>query len=227
MDSDGSGPHDKPLVAAPPKVSRALRSLAWAAGLGAVSGVVTVGIGSRIVMRVIALADSSTDGTFTDAEATVGEFSIEGSLSLFPLGIGAGILGGLLFLGVRRWLPVPTKWKGAAYGLLTLLTVGNLLFDPSNADFQIFEPVLLVVALFTALFFVNGLLLGWLMQRFHPEPAYEPRPRAARIAVGLLGAVCLLGGFAYVGGILGMVEDQGTCLRAAGGGNGCALPANP
>jgi hypothetical protein len=204
---------------------RATRPIRWAVLLGSLAGLVVAGGGSRIAMRLIALADPSTDGTFTDARATVGEFTMEGTLSLFALGAVAGAMGGLLYLGIRRWLPVPAAWNGFAYSVLTLLTVGNLLFDPSNVDFRIFEPVLLVVALFSVLFFINGLALAGLMDRFHPEPDYRNRPRATAAVTVALGAVCLVGAFGYVGGILGMVEDEGSCQRAVGGGEGCAVPA--
>ena len=50
----------------------------------------------------------------------------------------------------RGWLPVPTAWKGLTYGVVTLLTVGQLQFDRANPDFQIFEPVLMVLALLAA-----------------------------------------------------------------------------
>lgn len=205
---------------------RATLPLRWAVGLGALSGFVAAGVGSRVVMKLIALADPSTEGTFTDAEATVGDFTVAGTLSLLVLGTIAGIMGGLVYLGVRRWLPVPPAWKGVAFGVLTLTTVGNVLIDAGNVDFQIFAPVLLVVALFSALFLVNGLLLAELMARYHPEPAYAHRPWASRAAAGVIVIVCVVGIIGFVGGTLGMIEDQGTCLRAAGGGNGCAVLAD-
>jgi hypothetical protein len=132
-------------------------------------------------------------------------------------------MGGALYLGLRRWLPVPAAWKGSAYGVVTLLTVGHLLFDTHNADFQIFEPVVMVIALFSVLFFINGFILAPLMQRFHPEPAYRPSVRVSRVATGVIAVVCLLGIIGYADTIPQMVNDEGTCLSAAGGGNGCAV----
>lgn len=176
-------------------------------------------------MRLIAASDSSTDGTFTDSKATVGEFTAGGTFSLLMLGTLAGILSGLLYLGLRRWLPVPAPWNGIAWAALTLVTVGNILFDPGNADFQIFEPVLLVVALFSVLFVVNGVLLGWLMERFHPEPGYSHRPRVSRAVGAVLVGVTAIGAMVFIGSTLGLLEDEGTCLRAVGGGEGCAVRA--
>ena len=95
-------------------------------------------------MRIIALANPDSDGVLTDAEATVGDITFDGTVGLLFLGTVAGIMGGAVYLGLRRWLPVPAAWKGLTYGIVSLLTVGHLLFDTHNADFQIFEPVLFI-----------------------------------------------------------------------------------
>jgi hypothetical protein len=197
--------------------------LRWATALGALAGLVSAGVGSRVVMRVIALFDPSADGATTDAEATVGEITFGGTLNLLLLGAIAGVMGGLAYLGVRRWLPVPAAWRGLAYGVVTLMTVGQLLFDRNNADFQIFEPVLLVIALFSLLFLINGLILVPLLDRFHPEPAYPPSLRVSRALAGVLALVCLLGFAAHAVTTVQMIDDEGSCLSARGGGAGCAV----
>jgi len=190
---------------------------------GAIAGLISAGVGSRVVMRIIALADPDTDGANTDAEASVGEITFGGTIELLILGTIAGVMGGVLYLGVRRWLPVPAGWKWLAYAVLTLLTVGQLLFDTHNADFQIFEPVVLVIALFSVLFLVNGLIVSALVDRFHPEPAYRSSLRVSRAVAGVLVIVCLLGITAYADTVPQMIDEQGSCLSAKGGGNGCAV----
>jgi hypothetical protein len=174
-------------------------------------------------MRFIALADPETDGRFTDAEATVGEFTFGGTVELAVLGTIAGVIGGALYLGMRRWLPGSSGWRGLAYGAFTLLTVGQLLFDRNNADFEIFERVLLVIALFSVLFFVNAFIVSGLVDRFRPEPAYEPSARVSRTVTGVIALVCVLGFAAHAITTVQMVDDQGTCLSAKGGGAGCAV----
>ena len=207
-------------------IARSIRPLGFAIGSGAIAGIVSAGLGARIVMKLIALIDPSTEGAFTDAEATVGEFTFEGTIQFFVLGAILGGISGLVYLGLRTWLPVPPAWRGAAFGALTLVTVGQPLFDPANVDFQIFEPVLVVVALFATLFFVNGILLAMILDRWHPEPGYPRSPRVPRIAGAAIGLVFILGALLFAGGTIGMIEDQGTCLSAVGRGNGCAVPAD-
>jgi hypothetical protein len=190
---------------------------------GALCGLISAGIGSRVVMRIITLLNEDRDGVMTDASATVGDVSLSGTLGLLLLGTVFGVLGGLLYLGVRRWLWVPKAWRGLAFGVLTMVTVGQPLFDPANVDFQIFEPVLVVLGLFAMLFLVNGLLLAPLMGRIHPEPTYAESSRVPKIA-GVVLALAALAGLAVTAGTLQtMVDDAGTCFSAAGGGEGCAV----
>jgi hypothetical protein len=174
-------------------------------------------------MRVITLLNDDRRGVTTDASATVGEVSLEGTISLLALGTIAGVLGGLLYLGLRRWLWVPPAWRGVAFGAVTLVTVGQPLFDPANVDFQIFEPVLAVFALFAALFFINGMVLAPLFDRIHPEPRYASGRRVPRIAAGAVALVFVLGFVLLASTVVTMVEDEGTCYSAAGGGEGCAV----
>ena len=198
----------------------------WAVALGALSGVISAGVGARLVMRIIALANPDRDGVFTDAEATVGDVTFGGTMNLLLLGTVAGVMGGAVYLGLRRWLPVPATWKGLAYGIFSLLTVGQLLFDTHNADFQIFEPVVMVIALFSVLFLFNGLILGTLVGRFHPEPEYRPSLRVSRAVTGVIVAVCLLGIVAHAITTVQMINDEGSRVSAVGGGGGCAVPAS-
>jgi hypothetical protein len=190
---------------------------------GALAGFISAGVGSRVVMRIIAVLNDDRDGVTTDASATVGEISFGGTMSLLMLGVIAGVLGGLLYLGLRRWLWVPPAWRGLAFGSVTLLTVGHLLFDTANVDFQMFEPVVVVVALFATLFLINGLLLVPLADRIHPEPAYAGGTRVPRAAAGVIALVSLVGLIGMVHTFRTMIDDAGTCYSAAGGGEGCAV----
>jgi hypothetical protein len=141
------------------------------------------------------------------------------------LGTALGVVGGAVYVGVRRWLPVPAAWHGVAYGIVSPLTVGNVLIDSHNVDFQIFEPVLLVVALFAALFLVNGLIVAALADRFHHEPAYRPSLRMSRAVAGIIAAACVSGAVIMSLSVAQMIDDEGTCLSAAEGG-GCAVRAS-
>src|SRR3990172_3266019 len=96
---------DFPDTALPPSrfrsAWRASGPMRWAVALGALSGVISAGLGARVVMRIIALANPARDGVFTDAEATVGDITFDGTMNLLLLGTIAGIMGGAAYLGLR------------------------------------------------------------------------------------------------------------------------------
>lgn len=202
---------------------RATGPLRGAVVAGAIAGFISAGVGSRVVMRIIALMNDDRTGAKTDASAIVGDISFGGTMSLLVLGTIAGVLGGLLYLGLRRWLWVPAGWRGVAFGVVTLMTVGVPLFDTANVDFQIFEPVLAVIGMFAALFLLNGVLLAPLLERIHPQPPYSDGVVAPRAAAGIILVVTLLGAAVMAGTVASMIEDEGTCYTAVGGGEGCAV----
>ena len=119
--------------------------------LGAfLAGVLTIGAGGRLMMRVLA-ATSSDDvqGLRTEADEIVGEVSVGGSMFLIVVvGIGAAVVGLALFSALRRWLPD----RSLAAGLVGVSIGAGLLVRPAgllsstNSDFTLLTPVALAVA---------------------------------------------------------------------------------
>jgi hypothetical protein len=210
----------------PSKIWRGSGPLRGAAVAGAIAGFFAAGVGSRVVMRVIAIVDSDSEGAGTDSGFTVGDATLSGTLNLLVFGAVLGIAGGLVYLGLRRWLFVPHWLRGATFGVVTLLTIGNVLFDTHNPDFQIFEPVVLVMVLFASLFFVNGLILASLADRIHPEPEYRPGRFVPWIATGAIAVVALFGLTGIAESFSTMIDDAGTCLSVLEPGSGCGVLAS-
>lgn len=128
------------------------RTLAVGALSGAVAGAIAGGIGGRIAMRISAIAaEERFQGTLTDADETVGEITAGGTIFLAILGVGAGALGGLLYLGVRRWLADAGPGRGLVFGLLLLATFGSAIIEVDNPDFHRFGPPLLNISMFAAI----------------------------------------------------------------------------
>src|SRR5438132_4312522 len=72
---------------------------------GFVAGVLIGGVGGRLAMLALRLtSDPSLHGVLTDDGFTIGRVSVE---TLFLLGVtaGLGMVGGLFYLVVRRWIP--------------------------------------------------------------------------------------------------------------------------
>jgi hypothetical protein len=146
------------------------------------AGVLTIGAGGRLMMRVLA-ATSSDDvqGLQTEADETIGEVSVGGSLFLIVgIGMGAAVVGLALFTMLRRWLPD----RSLAAGLVGVAIGAGLLVRPvglltsANRDFTLVAPVALAVALCLATFVLFGATFGVLVDHLAsrwPRPGGAPR----------------------------------------------------
>jgi hypothetical protein len=132
------------------KVLRALR-LAGLLLLAEVVAGVTLGIGMRVAMRVVALTDDSPGTAFTLG----GTLGIIAAVTVLLLPVAA------LFLGVRRFLKGSPRRRGAIFGLWLVLP---LLALPAREAFEIgFVP--LNVAMFGSLFVLYGVVLSVTLHR--------------------------------------------------------------
>src|SRR3990172_5844763 len=186
----------------PLEVEPLRRSLALGTLSGFVAGLIAGGVGSRIAMRIVAITAGDADqGAITDAEATVGEITAGGTIFLLFIGGGAGALGGLLYLAVRRWLADAGRWRGLVFGLLLLATFGSPIIDADNPDFDRFGYRTLNIAMFAALFIIFGLLVAPLFERIErrlPRPSLRPSGLGSLAAHGF-GLLLMLPALTSVG----------------------------
>ncbi len=181
------------------RVRRILFLIAISLFGGLVAGLIAGGVGSRLAMRVVALLAPARDqGTLTDADAVVGTFSFEGTLFLVGVGGTLGVLGGLLYLALRRWMPGRTIGRGLAFGALLLILFGSLIIEGGNPDFRRFVPSPVSVGLFASLFIVYGLIVAAIVERLDRRGGTPLRNRY----VGT-------GGYALiaVAGVIGLARD--------------------
>lgn len=151
------------------KVAAALGPLAGCLAAGLAVGVVIAGLGSRLVMRLLAVADPDARGSFTENGNQVGDITLGGTLGLVTfVGIPIGFLAGLIVFAVRRWLPAGQPWRGLAFSAVLLALLGGTVIDPDNIDFRLLEPAGLAIALFGLLFFAAGFWLPPLAGRWGP-----------------------------------------------------------
>jgi MFS family permease len=142
-----------------------------------ISGLLTIGAGGRLMMRVLA-ATSSDDvqGLRTEADQIIGKVSAGGSAFLIVVvGIGAAVVGLALFTTLRRWLPdrsLAAGLIGAAIGAGLLVRPLGLL-SSDNSDFTLVAPVGLAVGLCLAMLVLFGATFGVLVDRLGPR---WPRP---------------------------------------------------
>jgi hypothetical protein len=199
------------------------RALRVAMVAGAICGAFFGGVGGRIVMRIVFLMDQSTEGAQTDF-ATVGEITLGGIITLLVLSTIAGVIGGLIYLAVRRWLPWSGVARGAFFGLLMMFVPGVIAV--SEVDLQIFEPALPIYAMFVALVVLYGIAVALLVDRIHVPRAVGAGSRSALAARGL--AVLLAGGILVMAGLAtyNVYDHAGTCLSVGDDGRCAVRPSD-
>jgi hypothetical protein len=177
-----------------------LRALGGCVLAGLLVGVVVAGLGSRLVMRILAAATPEATGIFTEAGNRVGEITAGGTVALLlfvgiPVGLGAGVV----VFAVRRWIPARAPWRGLVLSLVLLAAFGTTVLEPENIDFRLLPPAGLAVGLFGALFLLAGLSLAPLADRLGPGVPRVLERRDVTLAGGVLLAVLVALGLARVG----------------------------
>lgn len=160
-----------------------------------VAGVLVIGLGGRLMMRVLAATSSpQAQGTITDMEAVVGRATLAGSVGFVVfVGVGAGMIGWLLRLVLRRWLPA----RSAVAGLVGagigagLLARSSSLLEPDSIDFVILSPDWLAVTLILGLIITFGMVLGVLTD-LSAERWPAPTSRAGWLWLAPLATVIVL-----------------------------------
>ena len=137
------------------------------------AGVVFLGIGSRIAMRVVALLNAEAKGTLTDAEQVVGAITPDGTVALvvFVGGFG-GVFAGAIWVVIRERLPERLSLRVPLGGIIATIVGSFFIIEASNADFRLFDPVVLNVAMFMMLVGLAGSATAyrdWVLQRRLPS----------------------------------------------------------
>jgi len=173
---------------------RFLRIIAIGVGAGAVSGVLVLGCGGRLVMRILAATSGDrAQGLFTEAEERVGEITFSGTFGfVIFVGIFGGIFGALVYLLVRHWLAGPAWAAGLVIGTLGLGFARLDPLDPDNVDFAILRPDWLSVLLLAFLPLLYGIVVVSMIERLgrsYPTLAWRPSAILAHVPLLALAAV--------------------------------------
>jgi hypothetical protein len=145
-------------------LTAAVRPVSAAAVAGCLAGTAIGGIGGRLAMFVLRLtSDPSLRGLKTDDDFTIGIFS---GATLFLLLVTAflGVVGGLVYLAIRPWLPAQARpWL---FGGLTGIVGGATVIRPGGIDFTALEPLGLAVAMFVVLPAAYGVAVSLIAEWF-------------------------------------------------------------
>ena len=194
-----------PAAAPTRALLRSARALGACLLAGAVAGLLVGGIGGRVVMRILAVAEEGNRGVTTDAGFVAGTFSVHGTIELVGfVTLFTGFAGGVLYALVRRWLPEQMRWRIPAWGGLLFLCSRGFPLDDSF-DFKVFGPAGLAVALFGLFPFLYAAVQVPLAERLDSYVPALFRTRAvtalglaAIAALAISGAVTLVGNLATI-----------------------------
>jgi hypothetical protein len=161
-----------------------LRCLWWLAlGIcaGSATGLLVIGAGGRLAMRLLAVTSGDdVQGRITEADEIVGEITLGGTLGFFLfVGLFGGALTGLLYVAIFRWLP-GGRARGLWYGAV-LLVVFATRIEPlrtNNEDFDLVGPAWLSLGVFGALALAQGAAVAAFAGRWSATQPLLTTPRA-------------------------------------------------
>jgi hypothetical protein len=172
------------------EIAASLRRTAIAAVASGVAGVLVGGLGSRLVMRIAAIAAPEARGLLTENGNVIGEVTLAGTIALLVVGgIGSAIVGAGAIVIFDPWLPRRTVARGLVLGGFLLAFGGSIVIDAANPDFVVLGHRMLTVVLFAALFPAFGLVASgaaaWLDRRIPAAASFSFRQWALTMIVGL------------------------------------------
>ena len=186
------------------------RPVSTAIGAGLLMGGLIGGVGGRLSMFVLRLTSApSLHGVETDDGFTIGVFS-GATLFLVIMTCVLGMLGGILYLVVRTWLPV--AWRTGLTGVFGGIVGGTAVIRPGGIDFTLLDPLPLAIVMFVGLPAIYGVAMSRLVER-RLNAEIEPRGWPASL-LGLVPLV-LLGFVGFVGLAVAVVMSMLFVLHRA------------
>ncbi|MCA9829289.1 MAG: hypothetical protein KC495_02350 [Dehalococcoidia bacterium] len=136
----------------------AIMTRAFQAGLaGTIAGVIFVGIGGRIAMRISGAINPEQAGAVTDSQNVVGDVTFGGTLTFIVFqGLLIGSLLAIVWFVVSRWIPGRMAVRIPLAACLAVLVGGSGIIDSGNVDFALLDPAWLHVAMFLGLVALAG-----------------------------------------------------------------------
>lgn len=176
------------------RVGEIVREVVLGGIAGVLGGVLVVGIGGRLFMRIVAAIDPTSLGVLTSNGNRIGEVTLEGTAFLVLIGGPLfGALGGVVWVSVAPWIP-GTGARRALTGAVIAVALGAFFVIRSDeSDFSALEPAAVVIGLLVLLIASFGFAIALIDQYLGRHvPAAESTPAWAMVAYSIILAVGLL-----------------------------------
>lgn len=173
-----------------------LRDAFRAALAAGVVGVVVLGVGGRIAMRLAALFDPAATGKLTENGNQIGAITVEGTLALLLFGgLFSGLIGAIVWVAVAPWIPGKGLRRALVVMPIAVALSSFMLVESVNPDFRILSNDPVVIAMLLGLIAAFGFVLAmsddWL-DRVLPPVARTPRMLAVVYAIAVLAGAALI-----------------------------------
>jgi hypothetical protein len=129
-------------------LARAAEVLAKVTLVGALSGVLAVGVLARFAMALLAFLNAHAAGVTSDDGFTIGQFTLYGSLQLAASGLQFGIIGAFFYLALRGLMVGPDWFRLLSISLGPAVVIGAIVVHTEGVDFRVLDPVWLAAGLF-------------------------------------------------------------------------------
>ncbi len=112
-------------------LQRAVRQAAIGAIAGILVGMLVLGGGSRVFMRIAAMfSDAQQQGAITENGNAVGDITLGGTLGLVIfVGAAFGLIAGIAVMAVRPWLPATGPMRYLATGAIGFAVAGPIVLE--------------------------------------------------------------------------------------------------
>jgi hypothetical protein len=157
---------------------------------GVASGLVIVGVGSRLAMLLLRVtSNQSVRGMRSDDGFVIGQFTFGDTYGLVQIGALVGPIAATIYLLIRPWLLGPHWFRYTTVGLAAGAVGGSMLLHADGVDFRYLGPRWLAIGLFVAIPAVFGtttaITVDALEQVAHPN-------RVSHVTALLCGPAALL-----------------------------------
>ncbi len=127
------------------------------------AGGMVLGVGGRLAMRLVAVGADLDPG-----------FSWGGTGEVLATGLFIGVPAALVFVALRRFIPGPGVWRGAAFGVLLFLALVVVPPPAARSAASSVGRPLLTVSLFGPLFLLYGMVVERLRRRLSTQESPQP-----------------------------------------------------
>lgn len=168
----------EPLVPSARSVRGAeiIREIAIGGLAGLLGGLLVVGLGGRLFMRVAALIDPSSVGSLTSFGNRIGDITLGGTLGFVMFfGLFVGAYAAVLWVIVAVWIPGRGLARGLATSVVAVSVASFFVIRADERDFRVLDPPSASIAMLIVLVAVFGSVIALADGRLrHWLPAIDP-----------------------------------------------------